>query len=76
MKAFRLLGHLPAILKPDAQRALMLALATALPQFAGYARHSPHRRRRSGGEQFEAAELYWEENCGIAAQSAAAHAPM
>lgn len=66
MRAFRLLGHLPPILNPNAKRALMLSFGN------GIATGSLDTHDIEdvdvvdlSAEQFKAAEIYWEENYNV-----------
>ena len=66
MRAFRLLGHLPPLLKPDAARALMLSFGN------GVATGSLDTHQVAqidavdlSAEQFAAAEFYWAENYNV-----------
>jgi spermidine synthase len=66
MKAFRLLGHLPAILRPDAQRALMLSFGNGIATGSLASHGIPHIDAVDlSAEQFAAAELYWIENYNV-----------
>jgi spermidine synthase len=66
MKAFRLLGHLPAMLKPDAQRALMLSFGNGVASGSLDSHRIPHIDAVDlSAEQFAAAELYWRENYNV-----------
>lgn len=66
MKAFRLLGHLPPILKPDAERALMLSFGNGIATGSLDTHGIPHIDAVDlAAEQFAAAELYWEENYNV-----------
>lgn len=66
MRAFRLLGHLPPLLNPDAKRALMLSFGN------GIATGSLDTHDIDdvdvvdlSAEQFKAAEIYWKENYNV-----------
>ncbi|MCL4859037.1 MAG: fused MFS/spermidine synthase, partial [Caldilineaceae bacterium] len=66
MRAFRLLGHLPAILKPDAERALMLSFGNGVATGSLEIHGVPHIDAVDlSAEQFAAAELYWQENYNV-----------
>ena len=66
MRAFRLLGHLPAILKPDAERALMLSFGNGVASGSLDTHGIPHIDAVDlSAEQFAAAELYWQENYNV-----------
>lgn len=66
MRAFRLLGHLPALLKPDAQRALMLSFGNGIATGSLDTHQIPAIDAVDlSAEQFEAAELYWQENYNV-----------
>lgn len=66
MRAFRMLGHLPALLKPDAQRALMLSFGNGVATGSLDTHAIPHIDAVDlSAEQFEAAELYWQENYNV-----------
>ena len=66
MQAFRLLGHLPAILNPKAQRALMLSFGNGIATGSLDTHAIPHIDAVDlAAEQFNAAELYWEENYNV-----------
>ncbi|MCE7985553.1 MAG: spermine synthase [Caldilinea sp. CFX5] len=66
MLAFRLLGHLPAILKPDAQQALMLSFGNGVATGSLASHGIPHIDAVDlSAEQFAAAELYWIENYNV-----------
>ena len=66
MRAFRLLGHLPPLLKPDAERALMLSFGNGIAT-GSLATHGIPRIEAVdlAAEQFEAAEIYWQENHNV-----------
>ncbi|MEZ4736898.1 MAG: fused MFS/spermidine synthase [Caldilineaceae bacterium] len=66
MNAFRLLGHLPPILQPDAERALMLSFGNGIAT-GSLARHTiAHIDAVDlSAEQFAAADLYWIENYNV-----------
>ncbi len=66
MRAFRLLGHLPPLLKPDAERALMLSFGNGVATGS----LDTHNIAQIDGvdlsaEQFTAAEFYWAENYNV-----------
>jgi spermidine synthase len=66
MRAFRLLGHLPAILNPDAQRALMLSFGNGIATGSLDSHRIPHIDAVDlSAEQFAAAEIYWIENYNV-----------
>ena len=66
MNAFRLLGHLPAILRPDAQRALMLSFGNGIATGSLDSHHVPYIDAVDlSAEQFAAAEIYWIENYNV-----------
>ncbi|RIK42700.1 MAG: hypothetical protein DCC55_07900 [Chloroflexi bacterium] len=66
MRAFRLLGHLPALLKPDAQKALMLSFGNGIATGSLDSHGIPHIDAVDlSAEQFAAAELYWQENYNV-----------
>ncbi len=66
MLAFRLLGHLPAILRPDAERALMLSFGNGVATGSLASHGIPHIDAVDlSAEQFAAAELYWIENYNV-----------
>lgn len=66
MLAFRLLGHLPAILRPDAQRALMLSFGNGVATGSLASHGIPQIDAVDlSAEQFAAAELYWIENYNV-----------
>lgn len=66
MNAFRLLGHLPPLLKPDAERALMLSFGNGIATGSLDTHGIPHIDAVDlSAEQFAAAELYWEENYNV-----------
>ena len=66
MRAFRLLGHLPALLKPQAQRALMLSFGNGIAT-GSLDTHNIARIDAVdlSAEQFKAAEIYWQENYNV-----------
>ena len=66
MKAFRLLGHLPALLKPDAHRALMLSFGNGIATGSLDTHNIPEIDAVDlSAEQFKAAEIYWQENYNV-----------
>jgi spermidine synthase len=66
MLAFRLLGHLPAILRPNAERALMLSFGNGVATGSLASHGIPHIDAVDlSAEQFAAAELYWIENYNV-----------
>jgi spermidine synthase len=66
MRAFRLLGHLPALLRPDAERALMLSFGNGVSTGSLDTHGVPHIDAVDlSAEQFQAAELYWQENYNV-----------
>lgn len=66
MRAFRLLGHLPALLKPAAQKALMLSFGNGISTGSLDSHRIPHIDAVDlSAEQFAAAELYWQENYNV-----------
>jgi spermidine synthase len=66
MRAFRLLGHLPALLRPDAERALMLSFGNGVASGSldthGIAQIDAVDL---SAEQFAAAARYWQENYNV-----------
>ncbi|MCS6940656.1 MAG: fused MFS/spermidine synthase [Roseiflexaceae bacterium] len=66
MRAFHLLGHLPALLRPDAQNALMISFGNGIASGA-MATHAIPRIHAVElvAEQVEAARLYEAENRGV-----------
>ena len=66
MRAFRMLGHLPALLRPDAQKALMLSFGNGIATGSLDTHAIPRIDAVDlSAEQFKAAELYWEENYNV-----------
>ncbi len=66
MRAFRLLGHLPALVKPDAQRALMLSFGNGIATGSLDTHNIPRVDAVDlSAEQFKAAEIYWQENYNV-----------
>ena len=66
MRAFRMLGHLPALLRPDAQRGLMLSFGTGIATGSLDTHAIPYIDAVDlSAEQLKAAELYWEENYNV-----------
>ena len=66
MRAFRLLGHLPALLKPEAKRALMLSFGNGIATGSLDTHNIPRIDAVDlSAEQFKAAELYWQENYNV-----------
>jgi len=66
MNAFRLLGHLPPLLRPNAERALMLSFGNGIATGSLDTHNIPHIEAVDlSAQQFEAAELYWEENYNV-----------
>jgi len=66
MRAFRMLGHLPALLRPDAQRALMLSFGNGIATGSLDTHAIPAIDAVDlSAEQLKAAELYWEENYNV-----------
>ena len=66
MRAFRMLGHLPALLRPDAQRALMLSFGNGIATGSLDTHAIPYIDAVDlSAEQFQAAELYWQENYNV-----------
>jgi spermidine synthase len=66
MAAFRLLGHLPALLKPDAQGALMLSFGNGIATGSLDTHSIPVIDAVDlSAEQFAAAKLYEEENHNV-----------
>lgn len=66
MRAFRMLGHLPALLRPDAQRALMLSFGNGIATGSLDTHAIPFIDAVDlSAEQFQAAELYWQENYNV-----------
>lgn len=68
MRAFRLLGHLPALLRPEAERALMLSFGNGIATGSLSTHQIGHIDAVDlSAEQFAAAELYWIENYNVLA---------
>jgi spermidine synthase len=66
MRAFRLLGHLPAMLHPDAGRALMLSFGNGISTGSLDTHGIPQIDAVDlSAEQFAAAERYWQENYNV-----------
>jgi len=66
MSAFRLLGHLPALLRPDAERALMLSFGNGISTGALDTHGIQHIDAVDlAAEQFAAAGVYWRENYNV-----------
>lgn len=66
MRAFHLLGHLPALLRPDAQNALMISFGNGIASGAMATHPIPRIRAvELVAEQVEAARLYEAENRGV-----------
>jgi spermidine synthase len=66
MRAFRLLGHLPPLLKPDAQRALMLSFGNGVATGSLDTHNIPHIDAVDlSAEMLEAAAIYWQENHNV-----------
>ncbi|MEM7531938.1 MAG: fused MFS/spermidine synthase [Chloroflexota bacterium] len=66
MYAFRLLGHLPPILRPDAEKAMMLSFGNGVATGSLDTHRIPHIDAVDlSAQQFEAAEIYWEENYNV-----------
>lgn len=66
MAAFRLLGHLPAIIRPDATSALMMSFGNGIAT-GSLDTHGIERIDAVdlSAEQFKAAEIYWQENHNV-----------
>lgn len=66
MRAFRLLGHLPPLLQPDAERALMLSFGNGIAT-GSLDTHTIAQIDAVdlSAEQFAAAEFYWAENYNV-----------
>ena len=68
MRAFRLLGHLPALLRPTADNALMLSFGNGIATGSLNRHQIPQIDAVDlSAEQFAAAELYWIENYNVLA---------
>jgi spermidine synthase len=66
MRAFRLLGHLPALLRPGAQTALMLSFGNGISTGSLDTHNIPHIDAVDlSAEQFQAAAFYWKENYNV-----------
>lgn len=66
MRAFHLLGHLPALLRPDAQNALMISFGNGIASGAMATHPIPRIHAvELVAEQVEAARLYKAENRGV-----------
>ncbi len=66
MRAFRALGHLPPLVHPHAQRALMLSFGNGIATGSLDTHHIPHIDAVDlSREMMQAAELYWEENYNV-----------
>jgi spermidine synthase len=66
MAAFRLLGHLPPLLKPDAQRALMLSFGNGVATGSLDTHNIPHIDAVDlSAQMLEAAAIYWQENYNV-----------
>jgi spermidine synthase len=66
MRAFRLLGHLPALLHPEAQKALMLSFGNGIATGTLDTHTIPTIEAVDlSPEMIEAASLYWEENYNV-----------
>ncbi len=66
MRAFRALGHLPPLVHPDAQRALMLSFGNGVATGSLDTHGIPHIDAVDlSREMMQAAELYWEENYNV-----------
>jgi spermidine synthase len=66
MKAFRLLGHLPALLKPDAQNALVLSFGNGIATGTLDTHNIPKIDAVDlSQEMIDAANIYWQENYNI-----------
>jgi spermidine synthase len=66
MRAFRLLGHLPALLKPAAQKALMLSFGNGISTGSLDTHGIPYIDAVDlSAEQFAAAAIYWQENYNV-----------
>ncbi|MEZ4861686.1 MAG: fused MFS/spermidine synthase [Caldilineaceae bacterium] len=66
MRAFRLLGHLPAVLRPDAERALMLSFGNGIATGSLNTHQIPLIDAVDlSAEQFAAAAEYWIENYNV-----------
>lgn len=66
MRAFRLLGHLPPLLKPEAQNALVLSFGNGIATGSLDSHQIPVIEAVDlSPEMIEAASLYWEENYNV-----------
>lgn len=66
MRAFRALGHLPALVHPGAERALMLSFGNGIATGSLDTHGIPAIEAVDlSREMMEAAELYWEENYNV-----------
>jgi len=66
MNAFRLLGHLPPLIRPDAEWALMLSFGNGIATGSLDTHNIPHIEAVDlSAQQFQAAEHYWEENYNV-----------
>jgi spermidine synthase len=66
MRAFRLLGHLPALLRPQAQTALMLSFGNGISTGSLDTHNIPNIDAVDlSAEQFQAATFYWQENYNV-----------
>jgi spermidine synthase len=66
MRAFRLLGHLPALLRPEAQKALVLSFGNGIATGSLDTHNIPVIDAVDlSPEMIEAAQIYWEENYNV-----------
>ncbi len=66
MRAFRALGHLPPLVRPQAERALMLSFGNGIATGALDTHDIPHIEAVDlSREMLEAAAHYWEENYNV-----------
>ena len=66
LRAFRALGHLPPLVNPGAERALMLSFGNGIATGSLETHGIPHIEAVDlSREMLEAAELYWEENYNV-----------
>ncbi len=66
MRAFRLLGHLPALLRPDARNALVLSFGNGIAAGSLDTHNIPIIEAVDlSPEMIEAAQIYWEENYNV-----------
>ncbi len=66
MQAFRALGHLPPLVQPEAERALMLSFGNGIATGSLDTHGIPHVDAVDlSREMLKAAEVYWEENHNV-----------